>query len=753
MAVQQPSNIASSTAKVTTGQSDTGATIDVAASKEGTATRSNPDKVQKPEYEIDVFPNPLEEFASVTPVWTLACLSPDQFNNPSSYRVDGGLKNIVMSSAGRFDSDRVGTFYGTPEYYINNFTMRAVIAANEKTGNTNAFKFEWDIYEPYSMGLLLQSLQVAARASGYVNYLDNCPYVLRLDFKGFDEMGVPLSTIKPKFFVMKLVSVKFQVTEAGSSYKMEGVPYNHQGYSDEINITYKDIKLIADDKTEGTVQELLQTGTRSLKVILNENERLLVKEGLVGIPDEYDIVFAETSSDPGSSTPPSGSENRATVDPKSSSSSRSVGSSSTVSDPPSVSSNDIAKSTFGFSQSKGGNFIFKKYGDQVDEKTGIVKRDNMSIDPKNRSFLFSQGQTIISMINQIILSSEYAKKAIIPQADGFIRWWKVDVQVKLLEFDDSTADFAKKFIFRIVPFLVHHTVFSNPNSAPIGYDKIQKKLVKKYSYIYTGENIDVIRFDININNLFYSGTNPSPENKTDQASNQDDSGPVQTQNLTVKTGEGASPNAKVANLGRKRIKRDPKLLESMIKGGAGIKDTQQKVAESFHSAFVNGTSADLIKVDLEILGDPYWMVDSGFANYFSESADPTDQINSDNTMNYESGDVFVYLNFRTPADVNETNSLYDFPSLGKESPFSGIYRVISCESQFNEGQFKQKLGCIRMPGQAIEFKDAPPEAKSQTVDAANSPPRTFGEPEPEAISPIDNIEFTRASQAGEYGTS
>ena len=753
MPADQPSNVTSSTVTRTTAQTAPAAKVDVARSEAGTATRSNPDKIQKPEYKIDVFPNPLEEFASMTPVWTLACLSPDQYNNPPSYRLDGALKNIVMSSAGRFDSARAGTFYGTPEYYINNFTMRAVIAANEKTGNSNAFKFEWDIYEPYSMGLLLQSLQVAARSAGYVNYLDNCPYVLRLDFKGFDETGVPLSTIKPKFFVMKLVSVKFQVTEAGSTYKMEGVPYNHQGFSDDVNITYKDIKLVADDKSEGTVQELLQTGTRSLKTILNENEKLLVKEKLVGIADEYDIVFAETASDPGTSSAPSDKDKRATVNPSAPVQGRSVRSNSSAGEPPTVSSNDIAKSTFGFSQGKGGQFIFKKHGDQVDEKTGIVLRDNMTIDPKNRSFLFSQGQTVVSMINQIILSSEYAKKAVIPQSDGFIRWWKVDVQIKLLDFDPVTGDFAKKFIFRVVPFLVHHTVFSNPNSAPIGYEKIQKKLVKKYSYIYTGENVDVLRFDININNLFYSGTNPSPETKSDQATNPDDSGPVQTRNASVKAGEGSAPNAKLANLGRKRTKRDPKLLEEYIKGGAGVKDTQQKVAESFHSAFVNGTSADLIKVDLEILGDPYWIVDSGFANYFAESAGPTEQINNDNSMNYESGDVFVYLNFRTPSDINEANGLYDFPSLGKESPFSGIYRVISCESQFSEGLFKQKLGCIRMPGQAIEFKDVAPEGKSQPIDAANSPPRTTGEAEPESTSPIDYVEFNRASQAGEYGTS
>src|SRR6056300_1527561 len=32
------------------------------------------------------FPNPLEQFASVTPLWTLAVLTPKQFNKPTLYR-------------------------------------------------------------------------------------------------------------------------------------------------------------------------------------------------------------------------------------------------------------------------------------------------------------------------------------------------------------------------------------------------------------------------------------------------------------------------------------------------------------------------------------------------------------------------------------------------------------------------------------------------------------------------------------------
>ena len=55
--------------------------------------------------------NPMEVFASSNVLWTMACLTPEQFNDPKLYRSSPrALKNLVFSSAGRFDADRVATF-------------------------------------------------------------------------------------------------------------------------------------------------------------------------------------------------------------------------------------------------------------------------------------------------------------------------------------------------------------------------------------------------------------------------------------------------------------------------------------------------------------------------------------------------------------------------------------------------------------------------------------------------------------------
>ncbi len=684
--------------------------------------------------------NPLEEFASMTPLWTLACLTPEQFNNPASYRNStGDLKNVIFASGGRFDDQRQSTLFGTPEYFVNNFIMKAIVAAGGKTGNSNAFKFEFDIYEPYSMGLLLQSMQAAALNAGYLNYMENCPYLLRLDFNGYKEDGTILTSIKPKFFTMKFTSVKFQVTESGSQYKVEAIPYNHQGFTDTVNVLYNELKIIA--STEGTVEDILVNSPESLIAALNKIEQNMVDEQKIGYPDVYDIQFPQNSSDFASTTKPP-QANAAVVDPNA---------------PPDVTiqgdivpsilrtklsqaklgftSNDIGKASLGFTQSSGGNFVMKKEGDQRDEKTGIVNRDGMTIDPNKRAFQFGQNQSLTAMINRIILSSDYAKKAMDPKnlVGGYIRWFRLDVQIELLKYDPLVGDYARKITYRVVPFLVHHSVFTNPNAAIIGYQDIKKQICKAYEYIYSGQNLNVLKFDININNLFYTGSSSSAENKSAQVSNQDQKGPAEDPAKTTKNNQGTAPEAQTATLGRSRVKRDPKLLGAPP-GGSGDRSTEQMVAEQFQRAFIEGSSADMISVDLEILGDTYWIVDSGLSNYFAASATPSSQITEDGTMNYESGEVYIYITFRTPSDISETTGLFDFPQV---SPFSGIYKVVNCESQFNDGLFKQKIKCLRMQGQAIDYADNPAGLKNIKSTKQGALSVTIAEEETIKTSPID----------------
>lgn len=171
----------------------------------------------------------------------------------------------------------------------------------------------------------------------------------------------------------------------------------------------------------------------------------------------------------------------------------------------------------------------------------------------------------------------------------------------------------------------------------------------------------------------------------------------------------------------------------------GSETTEELVARTFHNAFLNN-SGGLINVELEILGDPYWMVDSGISNYFSPASGDNPLTTEDGTMNYEGSDVFIYLTFRTPTDINNQSGLYNFPDGGSESPFSGIYKVVRCENNFADGTFKQKLKTIRMIKQPSDF-----DGKSQTVNPATTSALSIGSSVPPKVGLTDDeIAYTAA---------
>jgi hypothetical protein len=424
-------------------------------------------------------------------------------------------------------------------------------------------------------------------------------------------------------------------------------------------------------------------------------------------------------------------------------------------DPQLLDKNSIASASLGFDQNSGGRPLFKRAGDRYDEKTGVMIRDGMTIDPKLRAFQFGQSQSLTAIINQVILSSEYATEALDPDnltPQGYIKWWKLDVQIELLELDLIIGDFAKKITYRVVPYLVHHSILSNATSGPIGYTELMKDVVKEYQYIYTGQNVDILNLNIEINNLFYSGATPKKESEAANTGNQNQK-PAEKLPASTKTGQGQAAQVQSAQTGRTRNKRDPKLLKG-FKGGADDKTVQQNVAETFQQAFISGNSADMVTINLEILGDPYWLIDSGIGNYFATADSPTTQITNDGTMNYESGNVYIYISLRTPADVNTLTGLYDFSIAGKESPFGGIYRVNMCENTFSDGNWKQKLKCLRMPGpQGPEVNATVTGDKVVVVTKADVPATEIGPNEPPKTSPIDNSTSNSAVSTGANNTS
>jgi len=98
----------------------------------------------------------------------------------------------------------------------------------------------------------------------------------------------------------------------------------------------------------------------------------------------------------------------------------------------------------------------------------------------------------------------------------------------------------------------------------------------------------------------------------------------------------------------------------------------------------------MINLELDILGDPYFLGDSGMGNF---------TLVDDESMEWQKGEVYIRLRFRMPEDANTSSGLYDFGGDGKPvREFSGYYRVHQCASIFNRGKFTQKLTLVKKLG-------------------------------------------------------
>jgi len=660
---------------------------------------------------IQAKPNVLTGAMSYVPLWTFAALTTEQVNNPDLYRGQPvSSTSVVFSSAGRFDALRISTQFGAPEYYINNIDITSLIGPNQKTQNAAAHTFKFEVLEPYSMGLFLQSLQAAARNAGHLNYLNNCPYLLRLDFQGWDPAGksftVPSLT---KYFTIRLVNTTFECNEAGSKYQVECTPFNSAAFGDVINKVYKDINIVG-----STVKEALVTGEQSLVKVINDLFKTQkVGDKTVAVADEIQILFPTSE---GGTPPAPQPENtsKATMTPGA----PPPTSPATPASAPAPGDNAISGSDLGFTLSGGGNPTFMKPSEVMDAN-GNVNREQVRINPKSRTLMFTQGQAITDVITEVIMNSEYVRKSaeqLKKNPDGTVAWFKLDAQVKFGQFDVLRGDYAKIVIFRVVQFNVHSSIFQNPSTAPQGYKELEKLVRKKYQYIFTGQNEEVLRFNLKFNNTFYTAVGGNPMLNKDNVDSGKNASASEKQ--SVQAGEAGTDAAKSLDTagGIKTIQ--PALLDGFgnrLPNASNNNDERRMIAQEFHNAFIN-SDTDFIQVDLEILGDPYYLTDSGMGNYFAQAYDSSETV--DGSMNYEGGSVYVYLALKSVVDVDQTSGLYKFQtadgsglttngSNATVSPYGGIYRINKVDHTFQDGVFKQRLALLRMSGQSIDFKIEP----------------------------------------------
>jgi len=526
----------------------------------------------------------------------------------------------------------------------------------------------------------------------------------------------------------KIISARFNVTEAGSTYQIVAIPFNAIGLMDQVVRSYSDVKIAGNNNSNSsnvTVYEILAdpSNENSLVSVLNNKQKQIsvnasegvekrqtetkINNGLVKrsvdqtgnflkavaagdfsnvknplspiesykqsavqyFPDEYEIDFPSNAAD-----------FRAIIADLSENGSKGARVVSLASTEVSAAPRNYIGESKVFTYDNGTIRSFVPGNGEFDTNY-IILSDDVETDLAQRVLHFKQADTIINIINETIKRSEHVYELTQLNSsklkDTFIPFYKIDVRVELLQYDPIRKDFAKKFTFRVVPYFIHKSLITKDNS-PTAMIPVKKKIKKRYEYIYTGKNTDVLSFNIDINNLFFTANNLVPAE-------------IET---LVDGREKLTIDNQVTNLTAGSNEIDVGApYQLVINDQTSAGSIQYKVARQFFENLITGSSADLLTVKLEILGDLWFLMDSGMSNY-SENYEENSPDTISKIVNYEGGEVFIEIVFRNPVDVDPETGSYKF--LETLDQYSGIFKVIRCTNTISDNVFKQELVCIRI---------------------------------------------------------
>ena len=643
--------------------------------------------------------NPLHKYASYTQIFTLACMGSQDMANPKQTYLSGGTLPIILKTQGS-PNNRIKTPYGAFDFFIDDVQIKSIYGFSQGTGNSNATLFDFTVIEPYSMGMFTIALNVAAQNKKYSSFLD-ANFLLKIEFKGEDQNGnmvtIPKTT---KYLPIKFRKVDMSVTESGATYKCQA-----HASSDGAH-TQSNAKLLTNVTIKGSsVLEMLQRGPDSLQSVVNKRLRETAFQADVKVADEIVIIFPDSNANLVSSKPGEDENDRGFVKSKAVNTGK-------------VAVNDDTKLFGSLNLSRGGNeTLIQTQVNAIgasqltyDEKikparsttpnTGAVITEAGTQDPtkltsnsKVAEFSLPQDSTIQNAINQVLYASEYAVNSIKTPGDsnGMKKWWRIETGVYDIDTavnNPKTGSKPKLFVYKVVPYMYHETALPVPGASSPSFSNLLDQCVKVYNYIFTGKNQDILKFNLDFDSKFLvaitSGVGQSAS-KTETVTPQEGAEPK-------KTGKGGINYRSVYTATHTTN-------EGMGSGGAT--SSEEKSVRLLADALVHGY--DIQNLEMDIIGDPYYLTGNGLGNYSSPADPQYMNINQDGSINYQNGEVDIAINFKTPLDINPSTGLYTMA--GKRiGEFSGLYKLRTITHKFKNGQFTQTLIAARRPLTAEDAK-------------------------------------------------
>ena len=324
---------------------------------------------------------------------------------------------------------------------------------------------------------------------------------------------------------------------------------------------------------------------------------------------------------------------------------------------------------------------------------GQIDRMSMTDGENNKEFVqINGGSTLKSAIQAIASATDFgAKFNTVGQpesnADNInkpLRLVKIiPVVTKLGNYNTSTKQYSKTIVYKIETQKMYGFVLPDmPGGKPT-----QRGWQKEYNWIFTGKNQDIVDFEADYNIQYFNIRNSFVNQKGKVA------------------GTPSANSVSLPDDGISRTEAGGKVYSpAIVTASSPLTDSVQnsyrgpafQLAADHMDNVLNNPGADMITVNLRIIGDPDWIAQDKSILPSLDASSGNARI-TNGSISIDNHDVFFMLRFRTPRDYDPRKGLMKIDT--EQTFVQGLYRVITIDNNFYDGRFEQTLKAIRIQNQ------------------------------------------------------
>lgn len=663
-----------------------------------------------------IAPNPLLDYTTSNYALSLHLLPNIVYNqlaiNPEGTYVP---QNVIVASAGRYRAERSPAF--KEDFFFEDFKMTTYVNTTSRNRSSNLIECSFTIIEPLGF-TLINRLIAATKLAGGSNYIKQ-PYLLEIEFfVGSDEgttVAAPLvdssGRRQTKWIPIMFTGIKTRVTNKGTEYQIDAVPYNHQAMSAVMIATPANFKVKA-----ASVKDAFGTGDSASSFVSAFTDLRSTENAI----DYYNKAIQDQTITAAEREAISGAI--ATLRDQAAAKSGVIYENAGLTDLLNAWLADLKLARQINTPHSYKIVVDKEIGEALlyDSKPttqSAVENTNQAAANKsaaglNASTLSWQGGVINipagtkidQFIEFIIRNSNYIKDQIKDPLAGDdqinvvtkdptkpLRWFKIVPSLQVIGYDSSTNQYAYEITYYVRPWTMQTKHPMATNGRVNGW-------VKEYNYMFTGKNRDVIDCQIDFDMLYYTQLTSIRDqyalatNSVDSTRNAQLKGQVEGQLNTQPTGPIVPCTDPVMPVPIAYTSQNPNL--QLLSSRSSVK---QASAADLQNSLTLSSRGDMINVKLKIIGDPQLIKqDDIFYGQALSSGQGLSQFTPNGSIFTDDSELYVKLNFLTPTDYDDTLGLpvsgsYDY------SLFSGTYKIITVENQFYKGKFEQTLDLVRVP--------------------------------------------------------